>query len=540
MAIVVEKYYNSMFFTATPVEVDDTIYISISVLCLSFHNDQHLLQTVEGLVHRGSSQTPVKKECDPNAPQARPEQGRHKVSPVQGGAQLFLSYRVPETGRREQGGDCTVLKLKSALEAYGYSVFVGESDIEGGASWVQTIQVAITDCQVFIPICSKTYGDTKWTLRELHEADEANKEILPLWHSGDYPPKKVSLYLRSVQRLPRGNQPLVQADFQSLVSDLVAAIKKTGPTEEALAIWWERLKAAPAVDAEKAKELCASGKLKVMRLYCARTHVAVCLNGVSQWMQELAYEGLDAFVTLLDTGGRSGFGLHAENYHKQLVNDLIAGDQAASLLSGVCKCVHGAHVNKTKLEKLRDRCLDLLDLLLYLGGIDAFISTCRSSSELPRLPKEFMRIMCWFNAIVEKVNAYCEKYTGEGIFAGYSRSLLYHKHKEDYEELVTELGDLRDDVTFTLDVYQQLLEEVEDDINAGMPPVEEAKLVAFRAQLKEDMPFVMDKKLEEHLARLDVRDYSILLHQPHLEDLWSKHFMREQAVSAGWGHPKPS
>ncbi|GFH09223.1 TIR domain-containing protein [Haematococcus lacustris] len=54
--------------------------------------------------------------------------------------------------------------------------------IEGGASWVQTIQVAITDCQVFIPVRSKMYGDTKWTLRELHAADEANKEILPLWH----------------------------------------------------------------------------------------------------------------------------------------------------------------------------------------------------------------------------------------------------------------------------------------------------------------------------------------------------------------------
>ncbi|GFH09228.1 ANK_REP_REGION domain-containing protein, partial [Haematococcus lacustris] len=127
-------------------------------------------------------QTPVKKEYDLNTTQARQEPGRQKVSPVQGGAQLFLSYRVPETGRKEQGGDRTVPLLKSALEAQGYSVFVGESDIEGGASWVQTIQVAITDCQVFIPVCSKTYGGTKWTLRELHAADEANKEILPLWH----------------------------------------------------------------------------------------------------------------------------------------------------------------------------------------------------------------------------------------------------------------------------------------------------------------------------------------------------------------------
>ncbi|GFH09226.1 hypothetical protein HaLaN_04330 [Haematococcus lacustris] len=56
----------------------------------------------------------------------------------------------------------------------------------------------------------------------------------------------------------------------------------TDPTEAtAPAIWWERLKAAPAYNVEKAKELCTSGKLK-----------------------ELAYSDLDAFVTLLDTGER--------------------------------------------------------------------------------------------------------------------------------------------------------------------------------------------------------------------------------------------
>ncbi|KAL6756861.1 hypothetical protein V8C86DRAFT_27314 [Haematococcus lacustris] len=228
---------------------EDTIFISIDELCLSFPDDSPLLPTVEALLckrrqsvwaykasrglamtqaGRGQMLTPVKKERGPSAALAQSEQGRQKVSPVQGGAQLFLSYRVSETGRKRHGGDRTVPLLKSALEAQGYSVFVGESDIEGGASWVQAIDVAITDCQVFIPVCSKTYGDTKWTLRELHAADVANKEILPLWHSGDYPPKPVRMYLSHVQRLPRGNQRLVQADFQSLVSDLVAAIKKAG------------------------------------------------------------------------------------------------------------------------------------------------------------------------------------------------------------------------------------------------------------------------------------------------------------------------
>ncbi|KAJ9512021.1 hypothetical protein QJQ45_004577 [Haematococcus lacustris] len=283
-----------------------------------------------------------------------------KVSPVQGGAQLFLSYRVSETGRKRHGGDRTVPQLKSALEAQGYSVFVGESDIEGGASWAQAIQMAITDCQVFIPVCSKTYGDTKWTLRELHAADKANKEILPLWHSGDYPPKPVSMYLDHVQRLPRGNQPLVQANFQSLVSDLVEAVKKEhGCT------------ASPALHP----------------------------NG-------LLY-GLRLLRLLLLTGG----------------------DTASRLLSWLCKCVHEAHVYSINLKQLRDQCLDLLDLILHLSGIDGFISTSRSSFELPTLPQGFANNMHQFNALVEV------------------------------------------DATFALSVdhKRMLLEEVNDKLNDGMP-----------------------------------------------------------------------
>ncbi|KAL6749459.1 hypothetical protein V8C86DRAFT_2845553 [Haematococcus lacustris] len=185
-----------------------------------FEGEVNLVELPAKPTEDASCVAPVKKERAPKASQAQPEQqGRLKVS---------QPAWVPETGRKRQGGDCTVPLLKSALEAQGYSVFVGESDIEGGASWAQAIKVAITDCQVFIPVCSETYGATKWTFRELHAADEANKEILPLWHSGDYPPEPVSMYLGHVQRLPRGNQPLVQADFQSLVSDLVAAVKKVG------------------------------------------------------------------------------------------------------------------------------------------------------------------------------------------------------------------------------------------------------------------------------------------------------------------------
>jgi hypothetical protein len=50
-------------------------------------------------------------------------------------AQVMISYRVPETGAKELGGDGTVERLADALQSLGFSVFVGEQ--EGGlvAGW---------------------------------------------------------------------------------------------------------------------------------------------------------------------------------------------------------------------------------------------------------------------------------------------------------------------------------------------------------------------------------------------------------------------
>ncbi|KAL6760437.1 hypothetical protein V8C86DRAFT_1091806 [Haematococcus lacustris] len=277
--------------------------------------------------------------------------------------------------------------------------------------------------------------------------------------------------------------------------------KEDSEKEVVSADWWERLKAAPAAAVERAKKFCTSGKLK-----------------------EVAYESLDGVTTLLDA-----------------VGPFLPppGNVAATLLSGLCKCVHGAHVNNTNLEKLRDRCLDLLDLVLQLGHTDAFISTSRDSSELPKLLKGFTRIMNRFQTFLKEANAYCENYTKAGILAGLSRFFFHAGHKEDYEELVTELRDLRDDATFTLGVHlKTLLEEVVDKLNAGMPSVGganeriQASLEKIQARLAEDIPFKMDEKLLEYMARQNVRGYSILLHQPHLKALWSKHFMHKQALGA--------
>lgn len=47
--------------------------------------------------------------------------------------------------------------------------------------------------------------------RRLQFADNLKKPIVPLWHSGKYPPDKIAIFLGGMQRVPRGNAPMAQS-----------------------------------------------------------------------------------------------------------------------------------------------------------------------------------------------------------------------------------------------------------------------------------------------------------------------------------------
>ena len=148
---------------------------------------------------------------------------------------VMISYRVPETG---SGGDSSVFALKVALERRGFSVFVGESAIEGGSSWPVTIQRGVEQCSAFVVLCSPTYGDPlpngreSWTLREIVHADNLSKPLLPVWHSGPYPPNSVAMYLGSRQRIPAGDYRdgyvLAGISHTRVAEELAAALMKAG------------------------------------------------------------------------------------------------------------------------------------------------------------------------------------------------------------------------------------------------------------------------------------------------------------------------
>jgi hypothetical protein len=145
---------------------------------------------------------------------------------------VMISYRVPETG---EGGDKSVFYFQSALEKRGYSVFVGEAAIQGGASWPTTIQQGVETCQAFVILCSPTYGDpvvSPWTKRELELADNLKKPLIPVFHSGTYPPPTVSIYLGGLQRIPGGNfregYVAAKISHDKVVEELAAALARAG------------------------------------------------------------------------------------------------------------------------------------------------------------------------------------------------------------------------------------------------------------------------------------------------------------------------
>jgi hypothetical protein len=116
----------------------------------------------------------------------------------------MVSYRKPETGS-SKGGDRAVRALRTALRRRGYTVFVAEETIKGGDSWPATIQKAVQNCKAFVILCSPTYGHAElspWTERELVLADNLKKPLLPVWHSGPYPPPAVAIHLSGKQRIP--------------------------------------------------------------------------------------------------------------------------------------------------------------------------------------------------------------------------------------------------------------------------------------------------------------------------------------------------
>lgn len=73
---------------------------------------------------------------------------------------IMLSYARQEAAQH-------ALALKIELERLGYSAYLDIHEITSGADWQDSLNYAVNNCVVFVPLVTPMYGNTQWTNREV-------------------------------------------------------------------------------------------------------------------------------------------------------------------------------------------------------------------------------------------------------------------------------------------------------------------------------------------------------------------------------------
>lgn len=108
------------------------------------------------------------------------------------GHHVFISYKVEEFDQ--------ALWVKNHLEENGVSCWMAPMSIRGGMSYAQEIPKAIADSSVFVLILSEKAQASKWVPRELDQAINCGKVIMPFVLEDCPLRNDFSFYLTNVQR----------------------------------------------------------------------------------------------------------------------------------------------------------------------------------------------------------------------------------------------------------------------------------------------------------------------------------------------------
>ena len=71
-------------------------------------------------------------------------------------------------------------KIKKYLRQYGVKVFLAHDDIEPSEEWADRILEELNNCDIFMPILTKQFNESKWTDQETGCALILKKLIMPL------------------------------------------------------------------------------------------------------------------------------------------------------------------------------------------------------------------------------------------------------------------------------------------------------------------------------------------------------------------------
>lgn len=106
--------------------------------------------------------------------------------------QILISYVRVEAAHH-------AIALKQELSSLGYSVYLDVHEIKSGADWQDSLNDAVRNCQVFVPLVTPKYGETLWTNREVKLADILGKYIIPVSFLSEWPPQSLAIQFSTTQ-----------------------------------------------------------------------------------------------------------------------------------------------------------------------------------------------------------------------------------------------------------------------------------------------------------------------------------------------------
>lgn len=126
---------------------------------------------------------------------------------------VFISYKAEEFDKADW--------VRQKLENSGVSCWMAPADIPGGSSYASEIPAAIRACKIYVLILSSTAQKSKWIPRELDQAINENKVIMPFMIEDCALQDDFKFYLTNVQRY------FAYEDMNNAIVKLIVDIKAT-------------------------------------------------------------------------------------------------------------------------------------------------------------------------------------------------------------------------------------------------------------------------------------------------------------------------
>ena len=127
---------------------------------------------------------------------------------------VFISYKAEEFNE--------AAFVKSVLEQNGISCWMAPMCIKGGSSYAVEIPQAIRNCKAFVLILSEICQTSRWVPRELDQAINEGKTILPFMLENCPLRDDFSFYLTNVQRYAAYEN--MNATLELLIRDIMAIL----------------------------------------------------------------------------------------------------------------------------------------------------------------------------------------------------------------------------------------------------------------------------------------------------------------------------